>query len=71
MKTIREILKEQSKCCEGKIQNTLQIIDAGFPLPWMHYYMDEECKYVNEIAESLQTGEHFIYKTKEKQIHVY
>ena len=71
MKTIRNVLKKQIECVEGEIQNTLDIIERGFPIPWMIEYTDEECKFVRERTDELQTGEYIINKPKEKVAHVY
>lgn len=71
MKTIRNVLKKQIECVEGEIQNTLDIIERGFPIPWMIEYTDEECKFVRERTDELQTGEYIINKPKEKVVHVY
>lgn len=71
MKTIRKILKEQIKCVDGEIQNTLGIIDKGFQVSWMIYYKDEECRYKKETSGETQSGTYTVYEPKEKQIHVY
>lgn len=71
LKTIRNIVREQIGCFKGEIQNTLEIIEKGFPKPWMIYYTDEQCKYVNENSAILQTGTYIINEPKEKKVHVY
>ena len=71
MKTIRKVLKEQAKCVDGEIENTLKILDLGFQKPWMNYYKDEECKYSQETSNDTQRGIYEIYEPKEKQAHVY
>ena len=71
MKTIRDILKKQIECVDGEIKNTIKIMERGFQTPWMIYYTDEECKYVQESSNEVQTGEYIINETKEKVAHVY
>lgn len=71
MKTIRNVLKKQIECVDREIQNTLDIIERGFPIPWMIEYTDEECKFVRERTDELQTGEYIINNPKEKVTHVY
>lgn len=71
LKTIRNIVREQIGCSKGEIQNTLEIIKKGFPKPWMLYYTDEQCKYVNENSDILQTGTYITNEPKEKKVHVY
>jgi hypothetical protein len=71
MNTIRNVLKKQIECVDGEIKNTLEIIERGFQIPWMIEYKDEECKFVKECSDELQTGEYIIYEPKEKVAHVY
>lgn len=71
LKTIRNVIKGQIGCFNGEIQNTLEIIKKGFQTPWMIYYTDEECKYVDEKLDILQTGTYIINEPKEKKVHVY
>ncbi|MBP5340600.1 MAG: hypothetical protein J6Z14_15065 [Prevotella sp.] len=71
MKTIRNILKEQTKCCDAEIANTLELIDRGFQIPWMMHYTDELCNYVKETSDAIQKGEYIINEPKEKQLHIY
>lgn len=71
LKTIRNVIKGQIRCFKGEIQNTLEIIKKGFQTPWMIYYTDEECKYVDEKLDILQTGTYIINEPKEKKVHVY
>ena len=71
MNTIRNVLKKQIECVDGEINNTLEIIERGFQIPWMIEYTDEECKFVKECSDELQTGEYIIHEPKEKVAHVY
>ena len=71
LKTIRSILKKQIECLDGEIDNTIKIIERGFPTPWMIYYTDEECQYIKETSDELQTGTYIINEPTEKEIHVY
>ena len=71
LKTIRSILKKQIECLDGEIDNTIKIIERGFQTPWMIYYTDEECQYIKETSDELQTGTYIINEPKEKEIHVY
>ncbi len=71
MKTIRDVLKNQIECVDGEIDNTVKIIERGFQTPRMIYYANEECKYVHESSDEVQTGEYVINETKEKVAHVY
>ena len=71
LKTIRNVIKGQIGCFKSEIQNTLEIIKKGFQTPWMIYYTDEECKYVDEKLDILQTGTYIINEPKEKKVHVY
>lgn len=71
MNTIRNILKEQMECVDGEIKNTLEIIERGFQIPWMIEYTDEECKFVKECSDELQTGEYIIHEQKKKVAHIY
>lgn len=65
MKTIRKVLKNQIKCGEGEIKNTLDIIEREFQIPWMIEYTDEECKFVKECPGGLQQGTYSINMPKE------